>query len=88
MMLDRPYSVSEIAQIGARASVVMEADGIPGTVVLTAHLLAASAMLEDALTVGPLSPTFHAAARALSEVAKFFVVICERGPTGGETTPS
>lgn len=83
MMLDRKYSAEEIAEIAARGTTAMGTTlmgDVPDTVVLTAHVAAASALMADVATIGPLSPDFQNAAWVLQAVARLFLLVCETGP--------
>jgi hypothetical protein len=85
MLLDRKYSATEVATIAAHGTAAMERRGLPSTVILTAHVAAADAIMAEVETIGPLSPDFQRAARALHAVAILFLLVCETGPVSGGT---
>ena len=80
-MLDRKYSPQEVAEVAARGTAAMEQGGsVPMTVVLAAHVAAAESIMSEAAAIGPLSPDFQNAARALRVVAQLFLLVCKTGP--------
>jgi hypothetical protein len=81
MMIDRKYTRAEIMDIAARGDAAM--GGVPSLVAVTAHVAVATMVMSEVSRLGPLSPDFQKATRALFAVAELFVLACETGPVSG-----